>query len=89
MASSIDEATASMIKNLEEKTGKSMAAWVEIARSAGDIKHGQVVAFLKEKHGLGHGYANLVAHTAKGAAGEGAPAGTTWSRPNTAATRQV
>src|SRR5262245_26141516 len=75
MASSIDEATASMIKNLEEKTGKSMAAWVEIARSAGDLKHGQVVAFLKEKHGLGHGYANLVAHAAKGAVGERAPAG--------------
>ena len=75
MASSVDEATASMIKNLEEKTGKSMATWVEIARSAGDLKHGQVVAFLKEKHGLGHGYANLVAHTAKGAVGEGAPAG--------------
>jgi hypothetical protein len=72
---SIDDATASMIKNLEEKTGKSMADWVAIAKSAGDLKHGQVVAFLKEKHALGHGYANLIAHTAKGAAGKGAPAG--------------
>ena len=75
MPDKIDEATASMIKNLEEKTGKSMADWVAIAKSAGELKHGQVVAFLKEKHGLGHGYANLIAHTAKGAVGEGAPAG--------------
>jgi hypothetical protein len=75
MPDKVDAATATMIKNLEEKTGKSMADWVAIAKGAGDLKHGQVVTMLKEKHGLGHGYANLVAHTAKGATGEGAPAG--------------
>ena len=75
MPDKVDEATASMIKNLEEKTGKSMADWVAIVKAAGDLKHGQVVTMLKEKHDLGHGYANLVAHAAKGAVGEGAPAG--------------
>lgn len=74
MPNKIDDAMATMVKNLEEKTGKTMAQWVAIAKVAGDIKHGQVVTMLKQKHGLGHGYANLVAHTAKGAAGAEAPA---------------
>lgn len=75
MSDKIDAATASMIKNLEEKTGKSMADWVKIAKALGDVKHGQIVKELKEKHGLGHGYANLVAHSAAGAVGADAPAG--------------
>jgi hypothetical protein len=75
MPDKMDDAWASMIRNLEEKTGKPVAEWVAIARSAGDLKHGQVVALLKEKHGLGHGYANMVVHMAKGEAGPGAPPG--------------
>jgi predicted transport protein len=75
MSGKVDAATANMIKNLEEKTGKKMAEWVKIAKSFGEVKHGQIVKELKEKHGLGHGYANLVAHTAAGAVGADAPAG--------------
>ena len=74
MTDKIDQAFATMVKNLEEKTGKSIDQWVKIARAMGDLKHGQVVKELKEKHGLGHGYANLVAHTAAGSAGADAPA---------------
>lgn len=66
MAASMDDATASMIRNLEEKTGKTLDQWVAVVRKLGDKKHGEVVAHLKEAHGLGHGYANLVAHAAKG-----------------------
>jgi predicted transport protein len=29
-------------------------------------KHGEILGFLKEKHGFTHGFANLVAHKAKG-----------------------
>lgn len=75
MTDKIDQAFATMIKNLEEKTGKSLDQWVKIARSFGELKHAQIVKELKEQHGLGHGYANLVAHTASGAAGSNAPAG--------------
>jgi hypothetical protein len=75
MADKVEQATASMIRNLEEKTGKSLDQWVGIARGLGGLKHGALVAVLKEKHGLGHGYANLVAHSATGAVGAGAPAG--------------
>jgi hypothetical protein len=44
-----------------------MAEWKRVVQGLGPMKHGEVVKTLKEKHGLGHGYANLVAHHAKGA----------------------
>lgn len=74
MTDKIDQAVATMIKNLEEKTGKSLDQWAKIARAMGNLKHSQIVNGLKEKHGLGHGYANLIAHTAAGPVGKGAPA---------------
>ena len=60
----IKQATENMIRNLEEKTGKSIKDWVKIAVSSGMTKHSELVAMLKAKHGLTHGYANLVAHKA-------------------------
>jgi hypothetical protein len=75
MAGKVEEATANMIRNLEEKTGKPLAEWVKIARGLGDLKHGAIVAALKAKHGLGHGYANLVAHSAVGVLSEGKAVG--------------
>lgn len=61
MSKIIDNAFESMIKNLLEKTGKSLDQWIVIAETAGKTKHGEVVAYLKSEHSLGHGYANLVA----------------------------
>ncbi len=63
MAKTPDDAAATMIANLPEKTGKAMPAWLKIAARAGLEKHGQLVKFLKEEHGVTHGYANLIAHT--------------------------
>lgn len=60
MAKAIDDAVATMVANLHEKTGKTIDQWIRIARDARLEKHGQIVAFLKSEHGLGHGYANLV-----------------------------
>lgn len=74
MATHPDDATASMIANLKEKTGKSLADWVKIAKKAG-AKHGEIVSTLKSEHGLGHGYANLVAHEALGSSAAHADAG--------------
>jgi hypothetical protein len=59
-----DEAMATMVKNLKEKTGKSLDEWVALARKSGARAHGKIVAALKSDHGLTHGYANLIAHTA-------------------------
>ncbi|MCC7003166.1 MAG: DUF4287 domain-containing protein [Gemmatimonadaceae bacterium] len=52
----------SMVRNLKEKTGKDLESWKALAKASGETKHGKIVAHLKAEHGLGHGYANLVAH---------------------------
>ena len=44
--SAVDDAVATMRKNLAERTGKSFAAWVNIARSLGTSKHSDIVAYL-------------------------------------------
>lgn len=62
--SSPADATQSMIRNLEEKTGKPLAEWVQVARRSGHAKHREILNHLKGEHGLTHGYANLVAMTA-------------------------
>jgi len=51
-----------MIENLAKNTGRTIDEWVATARACGAAKHGEIVAHLKTDHGLGHGYANLVAH---------------------------
>jgi len=61
MAQSPEE---SMIQNLEAKTGKTLAQWLDVAKRSGHAKHGEIVKHLKGEHGLTHGYANLVAHKA-------------------------
>jgi predicted transport protein len=60
----MDEAMANMIRNLEEKTGKPLDHWIDTVKKSGKTKHGEIVKILKEKHGLTHGYANLVTHRA-------------------------
>jgi len=65
MADKVADAMQTMVKNLEEKTGKTLAEWTAIAAGSGFAKHGEIVKFLKDKHGMGHGYANLVAHSLK------------------------
>jgi predicted transport protein len=54
-----------MIKNLEEKTGKKFESWLTLVKKSKLEKHGEIVKLLKEEHGFTHGYANLVAHKAK------------------------
>lgn len=56
-----EKAIETMIANLVEKTGKSLEEWIALAKKAKGGKHGEIVAHLKSDHGLGHGYANLVA----------------------------
>ena len=62
---SLKQAELNQVKNLEEKTGKKIDEWIKIANSSGFEKHGEILNFLKTKHGIGHGYANLVVHHAK------------------------
>lgn len=55
-----------MIQNLESKTGKSLQEWIDIVKGTGLDKHMQIIKFLKSEHGFTHGFANLVAHKARG-----------------------
>jgi predicted transport protein len=66
MAQSPEAALQSMVDNLEKKTGKPLSHWLQAVRRSGLEKHGEIVAMLKRDHGMTHGYANLVAHQAKG-----------------------
>lgn len=61
-----DKATQTMIENLHKNTGKSLEQWITIVNKEDLPKHGEMIKFLKETHGLTHGFANLIAHKAKG-----------------------
>ena len=55
---------ASYFPSIEKKYGRPISEWKELVRAALPAKHMELVAFLKEKHGMGHGHANaIVAHT--------------------------
>ena len=55
---------ASYFPSIEKKYGQPIEHWKAIVRAQDDKAHMQIVAFLKETHGLGHGHANaLVAAT--------------------------
>ncbi len=58
---------ASYFPSIEKKYGHPIEHWLQILRSAGELKHMELVSLLKSEHKLGHGHANaLVAyHLAK------------------------
>jgi predicted transport protein len=62
----IDKATQTMIENLQKNTGKSLEQWINIVTKENFSKHGEMMKFLKEKHSLTHGFANLIALKTKG-----------------------
>jgi predicted transport protein len=62
---SIDKATQTQITNIEKSTGKKLEEWIAIVNKSGFVKHGELVNFLKEKHGFTHGNANTIVHFAK------------------------
>lgn len=55
---------ASYFPSIEKTYGRPIAEWKAIVRAAMPAKHMELVALLKEHHGMGHGHANaIVAHT--------------------------
>jgi predicted transport protein len=62
----MEKAAQSMIDNLHKNTGKTLEQWIEIVKAQNFAKHGEMMKFLKEEHGHSHGFANLIAHKAKG-----------------------
>lgn len=54
---------ASYFPSIEKKYGQPIEHWLQILKSAGDLKHMELVSLLKTEHKLGHGHANaLVAY---------------------------
>ncbi len=62
---SLDKAYATQIANIEKSTGKKLDEWIAIVNKTGLEKHGELVNFLKDKHGFTHGNANMLVHYAK------------------------
>lgn len=60
-----NQALATQLSNIQQKTGKTLAELTALIQAAGLVKHGEVVAMLKQTLGLGHGDANTLAHVAK------------------------
>ena len=54
---------ASYFPSIEAKYGFPIQHWLDLLATRNDLKHMELVAWLKSEHGLGHGHANaLVAH---------------------------
>ena len=58
-------ALATQLRNIETKTGKSLAQLRDVIAKSGLAKHGEVRSMLIERFALGHGDANTLAHAAK------------------------
>ena len=55
---------ASYFPSIEKTYGRPIAEWQQVVRDAYPAKHMELVAVLKDQHGMGHGHANaVVAHT--------------------------
>lgn len=56
------------LDNIELKTGKTPQEFIELAAKKGfgsDTKAGEIVSWLKEDFGLGHGHAMALVHVIK------------------------
>ena len=55
---------ASYFPSIEAKYGRPIGEWQELIRASDLERHMELVAWLKDEHGMGHGHANaLVAAT--------------------------
>lgn len=57
------------LDNIEQKTGKTPLEFIQLAKSKGfddpSVKAGEIIAWLKEDFGLGHGHAMALVHVIK------------------------
>lgn len=56
----MDKALQTMIDNMSEKTGRSLNEWKKILKTKSFAKHSESVKYLKEEHGVTHGFANTI-----------------------------
>ena len=54
---------ASYFPSIEKKYGFTVQHWFDVLQNQQQLKHMEMVALLKDEHGIGHGHANaLVAY---------------------------
>ena len=57
---------ASYFPSIEKKYGFPVTHWFDLLRDQKELKHMEMVDWLKREHGIGHGHANaLVAYIRK------------------------
>ncbi|MGB5317329.1 MAG: DUF4287 domain-containing protein [Robiginitalea sp.] len=61
----MDPVLKTMIENMPEKTGKSLEEWKKILSGKSFSKHSEAVNFLKQQHGVTHGFANTIVTLSK------------------------
>jgi len=61
----MDRALKTMIDNMPEKTGKSLAQWKSLLKTKAFTKHTEAVNFLKNEHQVTHGFANTIVTLSK------------------------
>lgn len=81
----LDQAIATQLANIEKRTGKTLAELTTIVHASGLTKHSELVRMLKSTLGMGHGDANMLVHTVRGAAAASAspaPTASTGTTPD-------
>lgn len=68
-----EQQAKTMLDNLPEKTGKTLAQWMSLLNEQQLEKHGKIVSFLKSDWQVTHGFANLIAHEYLNQQGEAEP----------------
>jgi hypothetical protein len=57
------------LDNIEAKTGKAPEEFIQLAKQKGfdqpEVKAGEIISWLKEDYGLGHGHAMALVHVIK------------------------
>ncbi len=68
----VEQARATQLANIATATGTPLDDWFALieARRAEGLAHGQLVAWLKADHGLGHGNANALVHASAESRGD-------------------
>ena len=51
---------ASYFPSIEKKYGQPIQHWLDLAATKSDLKHMEIVAWLKTEFSLGHGHANAI-----------------------------
>jgi hypothetical protein len=70
--STLDQARETQLKNIQTKTGKSLAELTDLIQSSGLTKHGEIRDMLIREFGLGYGDATMLVHFALQSDGQSA-----------------